>query len=419
MVDQRSLNRKADGYNVEFIDEDAGWSQTVHRVLRPNLPEKEPGTYNHSSIKLDFTTSYLQAMWHARRMMAKEIHRHGELKVQVGKEGRYYKPGSLIKVQHERFKIGLGSGEITELIRNGNHIVGLKLMERFDISKDRDYWIEYYVVDAGRNHVVTKQIQSVGEYTDKLTFTVPLKIDSPDVPAIGNILSAMHGEKTETPRVWEAKRYLVSDLSENPNGYDLTLVPYSEIVYQTTTIDEIPDYQSLIINSPPRVFSDVNDRQMMLENRIPNAQGLATVIDNISTANIANISPRYRGATNTPDLENTGIINGNGMNAGDYIIYKGVTNGFWQSARMYQWNGREWEFLIIKENRGKYLDGINDLTDVVLDGVFGNAFIQTLVAEIFSKNLIIKSGGSIRSENYIEGASGFIIKGDGYAEFNN
>jgi len=278
MVDQRSLERKADGYTVEFIDQDSDFIQKTHKILRRNIAVN-PGLNTYTPVKLDYTTSYNQAMWHARRLLAKEEHRPGEIKCTVGKEGRYYKPGSLIKLQHERFKIGLGSGEITQLIRDGDKIVGLKLMERFDISKERDYWIEYYVVDVDRNHVVTKQIQSVGQYTDKLMFTVPLDMDSPDVPVFGNILSAMYGEKTETPRVWEAKRYIVTGLSENENGYDLTLAEYAEDIYRTGVVQE---RQSSILSAPPMVFADQqrNEQQLLLE--ALQAQTAPQVMDSIA-----------------------------------------------------------------------------------------------------------------------------------------
>ena len=160
----------------------------------------------------------------------------------------------LIKVQHERFKIGLGSGEIVQLIRSGDEIVGLKLMERFDISKDRDYWVEYFVVDGEQKpHVVTRQIKSAGEFTDILMFTAPVGINSPDVPAFGNILSAMYGDGLNTGKMWEAKRYIVTDLSENELGYDLALAEYAEEIYQTGDIGE---RKSSILNAPPMVIAD-------------------------------------------------------------------------------------------------------------------------------------------------------------------
>jgi hypothetical protein len=187
----------------------------------------------------------------------------------VGKEGRLFSPGSLIKVQHEGFKLGLGSGEIIGILKEGNFITGFQLMERFDIASDRDYFIEYYVVDENRNHVVhpepemigmeevkhrTLKLQSVGEYTNVLMLTTPIPADDFYTPEMFNILSVLYGEPTGIQgKIWEAKRYLVSDLSETSQGYDLTLVQYNEDVYKTTTIDEIPPYQSSILTAPPRI----------------------------------------------------------------------------------------------------------------------------------------------------------------------
>ena len=252
MSEEKNLNRKADGYAVEFIDQDSDWQNDTHRILKPNVEEK-PGENEYTTIKLDYTTNYYQAMWLARRMMAKEEHRPGATKVQVGREGRLYRPGSLIKVQHERFKIGLGSGEIIETLYDKNMIIGFKLMEKFDIAADRDYYIEWYAVGRDRNRVVDKkQIQSVGEYTDTLMLTVPIPIDSEITPEIFNPLSVLHGEKG-TSKVWESKRYIVTELSEVQQGYDLTIVPYSDAVYDETRWD-IPIRQSHILSVAPRSF---------------------------------------------------------------------------------------------------------------------------------------------------------------------
>jgi hypothetical protein len=55
------------------------------------------------------------------------------------------------------------------------------------------------------------------------------------------------------------------------------------------------------------------------------------------------------------------------MNKGDYIMYSGVTQGTWQNVRMYEWTGSGWLLLEIVDNRWKYLDGINDLTEGTLE----------------------------------------------------
>jgi hypothetical protein len=390
-------------------------------------------------------------MWHARRMMAKEIHRPGEIMLTVGKEGRYYKPGSLIKVQHERFKIGIGSGEITELIRDGNQIVGLKLMERFDIASDRDYWIEYYVVDVDRNHVVNKQIISVGKYTDVLMFTIPIPIDSDDVPVFGNILSAMHGEPGVS-RVWEAKKYLVSDLSENEQGYDLTLVPYSDVVYDTTSIDQIPEYQSCILSAAPKVY-DATGR-MPLDG--DSGQGLIDPLSipmfvnplieemiNNEASNIAQSAPRYRGFTSVADTGNTGVISGNTMNHGDWIAYMGNPVGIWRATYCYRWNNGQWAEIPLTET-APYMAALADLTAGAVNGAFNAVFVRQLFAQTLNADeinvalrlLIGAVAGQPNSGIEISGANGtirrrgftdrdgvvpgFVLQGsDGLIETNN
>ena len=241
---QKTLSRKSDGFTVEYIDQEAGWAQDTHSILKPNV-EVNPGLNTWLPLKLELTTSYKQAMWHARRIMAKEKYRQSEYKVSVGKEGRFYKPGALIKVQHERFKIGLGSAEISEIIRDGNNITGLRLVEHFNIEKNKDYFVTYYVVDKDRNHLVTKQIQSTGELTNEVKFSIPIK-NSIDIPQAGNILSVQNTE-----------RFLVSDLSETPNGYDLVLIPYNEEIYETTKRDVIPEYKANIISEQVNVYDSI------------------------------------------------------------------------------------------------------------------------------------------------------------------
>jgi hypothetical protein len=65
---------------------------------------------------------------------------------------------------------------------------------------------------------------------------------------------SIYEEKTETPKIWEAKRYIVSSLSENEVGYDLTLVEYADDIYKTGLIKE---RQSSILSPAPK-FTRIN-----------------------------------------------------------------------------------------------------------------------------------------------------------------
>jgi len=404
MNEKRNLNRRADGYKVDFIDEVADWKQDTKEILRPRVASDLLNTF--TSIKFDLTTSYNQAMWLARRLMAKEILRPGEVVVSVGKEGRLYRPGSLIKVQHEGFKIGLGSGEIIEILREGDYITGFRLMERFDISSDRDYFIEYFVVNENDHHVVepheylegpdtdnhqTLKLQSVGKYTDTLLLTTPIPADDFYTPEMFNILSVLHSEvKSENGlgyKIYESKRYLVTGLNPTQQGYDLTLVQYDDEIYNTTTIDEIPEYQSSILSKPPGVYDSYSRKPLDGEpgQGMIDPPGLAQIVRPM----IARDAPGYRGATYTVYTGNTGVNTSQGsgktMREGDWVAYLGNT-GAWEQGYCYRWNGSSWDKILMTET-GPYMAALPDITE---NGPLG-VFSQVLAAHIIALTATIEA----------------------------
>ena len=253
MNETRELSRRLDGYAVRFIDRLGDWSERAERIMRPGV-ERNPGNNTFDRFGPEYVTDYHHAMWLARRAMAREILQPGTIEVEVGREGRHFTPGSLIKVQHEGFRVGIGSGEIAENIVEGGMVVGIRTMERYHIRADRDYFVDYYVVDEDRNHVVNRRIQSVGEHTDRLMFTTPIA-HAHDRPALGNIVSVIDGLREGFARVWESRQCVVMDSSASGYGYRLTLARYDDEIYRTTTIDAIPEYMSRILPTAPRVYS--------------------------------------------------------------------------------------------------------------------------------------------------------------------
>jgi hypothetical protein len=157
-------------------------------------------------------------------------------------------------------------------------------------------------------------------------------------------------------------------------------------------------------------------------------------------------TPRYRGKTSTPDLQNTGIIDGEKMNANDRILYIGTTQGVWIPNRVYRWLGSGWEMLDPptednRQNANHYLEANGDVTEGAPDAVFSFAQIRSIVTSgIFSRfmgavdiELIEmeingkKRVGEIRSSNFVsqadatpqKPAAGFRIRYNGDCEFNN
>jgi hypothetical protein len=442
----RNMGRRADGYRVEFIDEGADWSPDARMVLKPKVEAKPGNTF--TSVKFEFTTNYYQAMWLARRMMAKEIHRPGELKVKIGKEGRHYRPGSMVKAQHEGFKNGIGGGGITDLVRDGNYITGFKLMEKFDISDSRDYFIDYYVVTPDRNRVPkTRQIQSVGAYTDTLMLTSPIREDDTEnIPVYGNILSVIDNERHNTVTIRESNRYLVKELSETYEGYELTLVAYSDEIYNTTSIDKISPYISNIITANPRTFEEQKRQELELKvadlDKITQPQNLYEIARN---AVEGEIPPRFLGAvTIPPESMTSNYIASKGVyaNEGDYFIYAGSDgeNGF-TANRIYQWGTGTWLILPLpsdtpegRDNAIKYWEALPHLTagspEVVATIGFFNEIIVNLafIKKVFSEIIEMMPPGIIMSKDFKGingGVPGYWLKafdqatGGGLIETNN
>jgi hypothetical protein len=97
----------------------------------------------------------------------------------------------------------------------------------------------------------------------------------------------------------------------------------------------------------------------------------------------------------------------------------------WQYAMVYEWTGSAWRQLPRPDNAFKYLDGVSDLADGVPDGVFADVFCRALWAQqafidqLRTYKIELESPGEIRSKGFSSGTSGFRIRHDGEAEFNN
>jgi hypothetical protein len=263
MTVNKSFARKADGYKVEYINQDEDFAVDTYRILRKGKSEEDADAleYTYTPAQFYLVTQYLQAAWLARRMQAKETLRPTETKITVGKEGRHYPVNSLIKVQHERFRMGIGNGEISALIYEDGKLAGLRTLERFDLAADKNYIVEYQATTPERNHVVKKQILSPGEYTNTLMFSAPEEPDSLDIPEIGNIISI-------SLSAYEAALYLVgAGATETAEGFDLPLIAYDPDIYDS---GPIPDYRSLLITEQPKVYDTF---EKGIYNGLPGAAG--------------------------------------------------------------------------------------------------------------------------------------------------
>jgi hypothetical protein len=429
MNETRSLQRRTDGYAVKFIDRYGDWSERTERLLRPRIA-KVQGKNTFDPVNFEYVTDYYHAMWLSRRMMAREILQPGEIEVEVGREGRYYAPGSLIKVQHEGFRIGIGSGEIVERIVEGGMTVGVRTMERFEMRDDRDYWVDFHVVDGERNHVVTRQIRNIdrhlddGGRTDRLIFTSPIMHEH-DKPETGNIISVIDGPSGGFARVWESKRCVVMDSSPTSTGYRLKIARYDDYIYRTTLIEDIPPYQSSIQPLPPKHYQTPPREPWIPPPNMDVGWNNNWWLNGQDTGHSA-FSPRYRGVTRVADLQNTGYVNGERMNPGDWVMYMGQNVGIWTNAHVMRWTGAVWELIPLSaDTSGMYMVAMSDIVRGAGDSIASRAFIGDLMAtRAFIDNLLVRivqvrGGGAVQSENFIAGSRGFRIQANGMAEFYN
>ena len=130
-------------------------------------------------------------------------------------------------------------------------------------------------------------------------------------------------------------------------------------------------------------------------------------------------APRYRGAIVTPDLQNTGIINGEVMNVGDFMVYTGVdmgVNSIWRPGNIVQWDGVRWNFVRLDDSSSNmYWIALPDIvrgtprqiaSEVLAGTLLANeAFIETLVSDTAIIERIFAQ--SIRAENLHIGGNSF------------
>jgi len=232
-------------------------------------------------------------------------------------------------------------------------------------------------------------------------------------------------------------------LSENPNGYDLSLAEYAEEIYSDSEIENIPERRSSILSAPPVVFFDQqrNEQQLILDalrgaTNPQNIDRIATQVfdrefeDNIGEA-VGEKAPRFRGVYSVVGT-NDGKINGDQMNMNDYVYYAG-TSPAWQATYIYQWTGAGWE-IRAKPSSGNtaygwmYLNAVNSIAQNAPTGIFSDVFCQALTAtsaffqNLFTRYINIYSGGRISTENFTnrDGVTGFMLDGlTGLIESNN
>jgi hypothetical protein len=153
------------------------------------------------------------------------------------------------------------------------------------------------------------------------------------------------------------------------------------------------------------------------------------------TKNINNAAPRYLGTVKVLSTSSATVTIIKGpvtgqvtARQGDYVLAVEAVGGR-LAGSVFQWGGTAWEYRAPANYSDLYIRCFKDGLDVPAlaqdMGWFGAVFAKLLVAqqafieELSAQVIKLKEGGAIQSNNYSQGASGFIVKANGEAEFNN
>jgi hypothetical protein len=146
---------------------------------------------------------------------------------------------------------------------------------------------------------------------------------------------------------------------------------------------------------------------------------------------------RYLGACYTPTGTQTVLVKrGNDEIPvlawqGDWVSYLGETveNSIWVKGFCMRWNGVSWgQIPIIADGNfesNPYMAAMYDFTNGAPNAAFLSLLVQNLIAKtamienLFSKVITLNKNKLIKSENYKEGTSGFLLPANGRAIFND
>lgn len=149
--------------------------------------------------------------------------------------------------------------------------------------------------------------------------------------------------------------------------------------------------------------------------RLDEIDGTELSLDNLLYGTTSQRGAIYKGALSTPPT--TDIVIGDWyLNTTDNVIH-------W-------YNGSNWNNTVTDYKDYRYKPALNDMLAIAAEKptvgfiAIVTAHIQNLAAgnilanEIATQTLELKDDGVIKSDNYVEGESGFIIESDGNVEFN-
>lgn len=195
-----------------------------------------------TEIACKYITTFKHAFKYAHRSMAKQTLQPREVVVQVGHEGDYYPLYSTVLLQTKRLAVGLSSGVIKNVYTQDGAIIGLDVSDICDFSDEtKQYGMIIQSQTENSKEQLYCEVTGNGK-TRSVRLTIPLECDP--LPIAQNIYSfgylSENGQFTTV-----TNKMMITALSPNNEGWELTLKDYSDDIFNYGTI---PPYKTNLTN---------------------------------------------------------------------------------------------------------------------------------------------------------------------------
>lgn len=245
----KKFDKMPDGVKVTFIDEDCGWQSNTMYINFDDGTTQIEKDYNYHPMQLQYQTHRNQ-VWHtcmneqAKSRMRPEIWTR-----KVTTDGHLVGIMDLVQVQDDTIVVGIGDG--AEVIKlgyndNGNYITTIYTDGKFNVSDlNKEYGIKIIQADGVNEpsiRVCKVKITQAG-LVNTFELDSPIYKGERVTPNVGDIVSfGEYGKETINAMV-------IGKKPEEGGKFELSIVPYSNAVYEYEKTAKMPEFDSKV-NAP-------------------------------------------------------------------------------------------------------------------------------------------------------------------------
>lgn len=241
-TNSKSYNDLPDGYQAKFVNALVDSQDDTMNIIFTDAEESEAVL---EPVEVPYITDPMRVKRYCNYHYACVKYRPELWSRSISLEGHNLEVGDLVGIQDDSIDVGLGEGaEITKVLYSGNNIIGFETDGTFDVTdKTKSYGVEINKVAGSDGNFYTTvlplevSITETGVY-HKFTLKTPLAKTSSLIPEVGDVLSFGLYNNVVTYG-------LVVNKSDNGSaGFDLSIVPYQNAIYDSEEEVSVDDYVS-------------------------------------------------------------------------------------------------------------------------------------------------------------------------------